>query len=151
MKENLKPCPFCGSAAKEKCIESSFKVICSKPQCVASYNYRWFSSQEEAEKHWNDRVSCIPPANIGDNVYSILENPDCDDVNFIATTISDSGNVFSIFTFQVHGYAYIDGTWYLTDFDRELLEVGKDVYVSKTEAMEALRKLVKTSRNEESQ
>lgn len=57
--EELKPCPFCGAAAKITRIrgyERPYVAVCQKEECLASvgvYSY----TREEAAKAWNRRVN----------------------------------------------------------------------------------------------
>lgn len=57
--ERLKPCPFCGDAAKITRIQGSerpYVAVCQKEECQASvgvYSY----TRAEAAKAWNRRVN----------------------------------------------------------------------------------------------
>ena len=54
--DNLKPCPFCGSAPEivvvDECGEREYKVSCTK--CFAKTF--WETSEEEASRRWNERA-----------------------------------------------------------------------------------------------
>lgn len=56
-KEELKPCPFCGSSASLHSGTEDHEIVCSNPDCDAAFIARSFSSIEEAIAAWNRRVS----------------------------------------------------------------------------------------------
>ena len=61
MAEKLKPCPFCGKAAKYECKQGYARVKCQNifcgavgPMVVISDTY---IAKEKAIEHWNRRCS----------------------------------------------------------------------------------------------
>lgn len=55
-KEDLKPCPFCGSEASVHSGTEDHYVLCRNDDCVAALVARSFSSREEAIAAWNKRA-----------------------------------------------------------------------------------------------
>lgn len=55
-KEELKPCPFCGSEASINSGTEDHYVVCRNDDCAAALIARSFASAEEAIAAWNRRV-----------------------------------------------------------------------------------------------
>ena len=55
-KTKVKPCPFCGGEPITKTFEQGVKIICSNNECVGSYIYKWYKTEEEAKEAWERRV-----------------------------------------------------------------------------------------------
>lgn len=63
---NIKPCPFCGSAAKLEQSEPStashnegcvhFAVVCTKMFCLCNVAKFWDVEPQEAKEKWNARA-----------------------------------------------------------------------------------------------
>lgn len=69
IKNELKPCPFCGCAGAiehgecsngiGELIHTFYDVICTNPDCVAHPDCpKTYKSKEEAVNNWNIRSSC---------------------------------------------------------------------------------------------
>jgi Lar family restriction alleviation protein len=55
-KEELKPCPFCGTEARLISGTEDHYVVCRNNDCAAALVARSFSSEEEAIAAWNRRA-----------------------------------------------------------------------------------------------
>jgi Lar family restriction alleviation protein len=58
MKDNLKPCPFCGEnklGIYEK--DGKYRVICINPSCHIPNTTYYQNTKQQAKEYWNRRVN----------------------------------------------------------------------------------------------
>lgn len=52
----LKPCPFCGGAARTRHFQKSWRVACENEHCECVAESGYHKTKAEAEEAWNRRV-----------------------------------------------------------------------------------------------
>lgn len=73
MKNELKPCPFCGSEARLTYSTDNHRqpyVTCDTPKCPGCNPYQWhYHTEEEAIEAWNRRF--VTDTNVGSNERTV--------------------------------------------------------------------------------